>query len=205
MSSKFVVLCGNGGCGKTTLTAELVERLNTDGHSAVAWKFPDNVGTLGKILRQYVTKDVELSARALMPLFLADMVDRQPALEQLLAAGTTVICDRYFYSTMVYQAKHYSPLDIAELVEVLELRLPDLVIHLDLPTYIIEERLKKRGTEGDRFDDVNRDQLEAYKRLYRESLTLYPAVAPETCLHLTEPWTRSGLVEFVLPSILRST
>lgn len=65
----------------------------------------------------------------------------------LLENGTTVICDRYYYSGMVYSAAKGNPalsLSWARTPEV-GLPRPDLVIFLDLD----EEQAKKRGGWGD--------------------------------------------------------
>jgi dTMP kinase len=194
---KFVVIEGNGGTGKSTTRFELVELLNQKSPgSAVGWSFPDKVSPIGKMLRDYLSKEVELSPKALMPLFLADMVDRRGELETLLLAGKTVVCDRYFYSTMVYQAEHYPQSEIAAIVEDLKLVLPDVGILLDLPDYIVAERLQKRGTEGDRFDEVDQARLWQLKFMYRRAMTEFPAVSPRKTLIIQEPWTRSGITSY---------
>ncbi len=100
----FIVFEGIDGAGKTTQVATLAATLRAAGHTVLATREPTNspwgqqirhIATHG---RQGITLDDELD------LFINDRAHHVtteilPALD----AGHTVICDRYYYSTIAYQ------------------------------------------------------------------------------------------------------
>ena len=75
-----------------------------------------------------------------------------------LGRGQHVVSDRSIYSTLAYQG-HGRRLDTADLLSIstwaLEGRLPDLVVFIDVPTQILNERLAKRNL--DRFEREGAD------------------------------------------------
>ena len=104
-SPMFIVFEGVDGAGKTTQLTQLVKWLEQRGTSVVTCKDPGST-KLGEALRSILLNSVDtpISMRAEMMLFTtarAQLVNEivRPA----LAAGKTVVLDRYIYSTIVYQ------------------------------------------------------------------------------------------------------
>lgn len=107
--AKFIVLDGGDGSGTTTQQGLINDYLASKGLQVLCTKNPSK-GVYGLQLRKYLL-DHPLRAgnevayqRAMFGLFLADrreMQDREvrPALE----SGREVVCDRWSYSTLVYQ------------------------------------------------------------------------------------------------------
>ena len=98
---KLIVLEGLDGCGKSFHAKELVNWLTEQGKAVLHAKEPSR-GQIGLLLRKYLKQVAPPIVDAL--LFTADRAEHlereiYPALKQ----GKIVVCERYVYSTIVYQ------------------------------------------------------------------------------------------------------
>jgi dTMP kinase len=134
---RFIVFDGVNGAGKSTLIASLKEALNTRGQNVTVTREP-GATTLGKAIRPILLekRTEPISSRAEVFLFSADRAQHVDfLLRPALRAGDTVLCDRYFYSTLAFQGYGRElPLRQLELISEIAIDglLPDLVILLDL-------------------------------------------------------------------------
>ncbi|HYH95909.1 nucleotide kinase domain-containing protein [Hyalangium sp.] len=108
-AGRLIVLEGPDGVGKSTISAELVRDLSARGHRAELVVFPGReTGTLGHLVYE-IHHDAarfglrSMTAAANETLHIAahlDVIERRivPTLRQ----GTTVILDRFWWSTLVY-------------------------------------------------------------------------------------------------------
>lgn len=149
---KFIVLEGIEASGKTTQVAKLLEAFP----EAVLAKNPTD-GEIGSFIRKEVLGGrTDIPPVAYQYLFSADREIFQLQLIGLLKEGKTVICDRYFWSSVAYGALDKEDLDIENLEEVSlvslsilsmyhQFLIPDLTIYLDVS---LEESLKRlKGSE----------------------------------------------------------
>ena len=154
----FVVLEGGDGAGKSTQVHRLVDALRAGGHDVVRTREPGGT-PLGERVRALVL-DPELGpvdARTEALLFAAA---RAAHVEQLvrpaLAAGRSVVCDRFADSSAAYQgAGRGLGLDrVAELNAWATAGLvPDLTVLLDVPAGTGRARREARdGSAGDRLE-----------------------------------------------------
>jgi len=151
---KFIVLEGTDGSGKSThaklLAAALGERNIPTMHT-----FEPTDRPVGQLLRRYLKGEISTCERTIAGLFLADRLDHITHPEGLIATldkGITVICDRYYYSSIAYNCMSESTEWVTSLnMAAKELLSPDLVIYLDLSPEEMEKRL------------VNRDYKEIYE------------------------------------------
>lgn len=104
-NNMFIVFDGMDGAGKTTQLELFANWLQENGHDVVRCNDPGDTD-IGRKMRQLLLEQQELpiSMRAELLMFMtarAQLVDEiiQPA----LAAGRTVVCDRFVFSTVVYQ------------------------------------------------------------------------------------------------------
>jgi dTMP kinase len=166
---KLIVLEGIDGAGTTTHTKILCDRLRAAGRPALATHEP-STGPIGLLLRQI------LGGRVVVPtssgptaptwttmalLFAADRMDHlQSVINPNLHDGVTVVCDRYDYSSVVYQSVT-SPEDGNAVEWIMQLnrhaRRPDLTLVLDVPAHVAAQRRAERG-ERELYDD---DPLQA--------------------------------------------
>ncbi len=101
--SPFITLEGGDGAGKTTQTGLLVERLQMVGIDVVQVREPGGTA-LGEALRPLIKGEVEASPLAellLLETARAQLVEE--VIAPALAAGKTVVSDRFYDSTVAYQ------------------------------------------------------------------------------------------------------
>lgn len=104
----FVVIEGMDGSGKSTITARLTEQLKQELGEDMVLATREIGGTaFAEQIRAAVSnKEFALCNKAAI---LAVMAARMDHLEKVIypavAAGKVVVCDRFFYSTMVYQGE----------------------------------------------------------------------------------------------------
>lgn len=152
----FVAVEGPEGAGKTTLVAGLAARLRAAGIAVIAVREPGGT-PLAEAARQVVlSPELEMTAGAELFLFLAaraDLVER--VIRPALAAGTTVLADRYSLSTVAYQVYGRGlPRDAVHAA----IRLatgglePDLTLVLDVPPELSRRRQGTRSRGPDRLE-----------------------------------------------------
>ena len=150
MTAAYIALEGLEGCGKSTHTKRLGEHLG-----AVITREPGGT-RIGSLLRGILadTESTDMSPRTEALLMAADRAQHmaevvQPALD----AGRHVVSDRSIYSTLAYQG-HGRRLGVPDLLSIstwaLAGRLPDLVVFIEVPTDVLNQRLAKRNL--DRFE-----------------------------------------------------
>lgn len=140
---KFIVLEGPDGSGTTTHSALLAETLRAQGEDVVLTAEP-TASPIGKFIREQLQAKTIESPSALQLLFCADRAWHiEKVIKPALAAGKTVISDRYVISTLIYGEA--LGLDPDWLVRVntpfLE---PDTMIIALPPLHVCLERIMKR-------------------------------------------------------------
>ena len=160
MTAAYIALEGLEGCGKSTHTKRLGENLD-----AVITREPGGT-RIGSLLRGILadTGNTDMAPRTEALLMAADRAQHmaevvQPALD----TGRHVVSDRSIYSTLAYQG-YGRRLGVPDLLSIstwaLAGRLPDLVVFIDVPTEILNQRLAKRNL--DRFE---REGAEFFARI----------------------------------------
>jgi len=146
MSSRgaFIAIEGLDRSGKTTQVAALQARLDAEGIPVKLLKFPDRTTAIGQMIDSYLRSQSELDDRAIHLLFSANRWELAASIEQLLAAGTTVVCDRYAFSGVAFSAAKGLPLEWCRSPDV-SLPAPDVTLFLD----ITPEQARIRGGYGE--------------------------------------------------------
>ena len=147
----LVILEGLDRSGKTTQVQLLAKRLadeQGEGSRRVeVMRFPDRTTPIGQMIDGYLKSQADMEDHVIHLLFSANRWEAVKKITALLERGTTVVCDRYYYSGIVYSAAKQNPtlsLPWARAPEV-GLPRPDLVVFLNLK----EDEAKKRGGWGD--------------------------------------------------------
>lgn len=162
----FITLEGIEGSGKTTQLGFIADLLKEKGHACVITREPGGT-EIGKKIRRILLDpncDAMDPATELL-LYTADRVQHAKELiRPSLAAGQTVICDRYFDATLVYQG-YARGLDV-ELIERLHRLMlsdlkPDLTLLLDLPPELGLSRAWAQIRDGSRTGMETRFENEA--------------------------------------------
>ncbi len=100
----FIVLEGIDGCGKTTQAMKLAQWLRSNGKIAYMTTEP-TCGKTGVFIRQILSGEEKVDPLTLALLFAADRNEHlKKEVEPALADGKIVISERYYHSTIAYQA-----------------------------------------------------------------------------------------------------
>jgi len=162
----FITFEGIEGSGKTTQVKHVADFLRKKGHDCVITREPGGT-PIGEKIRAILLDPASKGMNPLTELLLytADRVQHvKELLGPSLAAGQTVLCDRYFDATLVYQG-YARGLDI-ELIEQLHKLLlaglrPDITFLLDLPPETGLSRAWAQINNGNRTGRESRFEKEA--------------------------------------------
>lgn len=103
--SRFIVIEGLDGTGKTTQIKLLAEYLEKKGERVFTTAEPTALPT-GKLLRRILGGEVPSDPWATAALFFSDRIQHcagEGGIRERLEGGETVITDRYYFSTFAYQ------------------------------------------------------------------------------------------------------
>ncbi|KHJ85292.1 hypothetical protein OESDEN_14986 [Oesophagostomum dentatum] len=98
----LIVFEGLDRSGKSTQAKRLVNTINASGGSAILLPFPDREEPFGQVIDRYLRKEIDLCERALHLAFSANRWEKAALIEEKIAAGVDVICDRYCFSGVAY-------------------------------------------------------------------------------------------------------
>jgi dTMP kinase len=169
-AGRFIVLEGIDGSGTTTQGQALVASFERQGFAARFTHEPSTL-PLGRLLRQILSGTggaprPEWDAMAL--LFAADRLQHVASeIDPWLAAGITVICDRYDLSSLAYQSAT-APNEGAALPWLRAInqraRRPDLTVVFDVAPEVAEGRRERRGGAPELFErrELQRRLAEIY-------------------------------------------
>lgn len=172
MAGLFITFEGPEGAGKSTQLTRLVQTLQERGLTVTVTREPGGT-PLGTRVRE-VLLDPALDMHPL-PEFLLYSASRaqlvQDVIRPALSRGETVVCDRYFDSSLAYQgAGRGLPLELLRGItqEVTGGLNPDLTLLLDLDPEIGLERAAARGQP----DRLERADLAFHQRVRQGFLQL---------------------------------
>lgn len=155
----FITLEGGEGAGKSTAARGLAEALRAEGHEVVLTREPGGTKGAEAIRALLLNQDLPLDALAQTMLHFAARADHVAGLiRPALARGAIVICDRFYDSTMAYQAygQNVPIAQVRALIELVGLQ-PAITFLLALPEAQAQARLAQRAAATDRYEQMNRD------------------------------------------------
>ena len=193
VSSRFISFEGIDGAGKSTHIAALTERL---ARTAEVVNTREPGGTpLAETLRGLFLHSGMDALTELLLVFAGRRDHLQQVINPALAAGKTVLCDRFTDASFAYQgAGRGMDLSVLATLEawVQEGRQPDLTIWFDLPPAVAAQR-RAAARDADRFEQQD---LAFFERV-RGGYAARAAVAPERFARIDA----SGSVEAVAQQI----
>ena len=170
MIGVLVNLEGIDGCGKSTQSKLLLEKLEGEGEKVIILKEPTK-RPHGQKLWDVLHGKRKATNEEILELFVLDRIQHveekiQPALDD----GTVILMDRYYYSSMAYQVA--GGIDVEEIREKhVFAPKPDVVLIFDLPVSVALERVKGHS-DADEFEKEEHLEKvrEAYLDLENDSL-----------------------------------
>lgn len=152
---KLIVVEGIDGAGKSTLIESLAKKLARHGHRVKLSVWRDSP-TVGPYLRELSAQKTKLCPYAFSAVHAADFAERlRVDILPALAAGETVLCDRYFYTEIVRDRGLGLPAAWSESLFPFAPE-PDLILQLDLSLATSVARIRKRIKKS-RFGRMPRD------------------------------------------------
>lgn len=165
----FITFEGGEGVGKTTQIKHLEATLKAKGHDILLTREPGGTPAAEEIraLLSHPTHGETWTPKAeLMLLFAARDMHIKDVIAPALAAGKTILCDRYIDSTRVYQG-HLQGVDM-NFIHELEKQIvasyfPDLTLIFDLDAAQAMARVQSRGAT-DHYDRGDKAFYEALRQ-----------------------------------------
>ena len=198
LSGKFIVVDGPDGSGKGTQLNRLEIWITAVGGSCVRAKDPGGTAIGDRVRHLLLGHDLsEMDPRCEALLFMASRAQLATELiRPALAAGKTVLCDRYISATCAYQVAAGYP--CGEVIQLGRLAVgetwPHLTIVLDVPPELGFERTGRKPNQSTRrnraaaagqmviFDDATADAMERrpleFHRRVRSLFLELPSVYP---------------------------
>lgn len=170
-TGKFIVFEGLDGAGTTTQMKILGEKYSLRGRNVFLTHEPTD-NPIGRKVRDCLKKKFVTTPSALALLYASDRDDHlyNPlyGINRHLLDGDIVISDRYFYSSLAYQAVECSYEYIKSINT--HFRDADVIIYVDTPVEECMARIEKRGEEKELFEkeEYLRSVSENYKKAFSE-------------------------------------
>ncbi len=141
----LVAFCGIDGCGKTTQLRLAEAWLAERGQTVVCTRQPTDSYRSHPAVRRYFRTNV--AEGGMLNLVRLSAEDRRrhvrEVIEPALAAGSVVLCDRYYYSAEAFFfARGIDPKVVRE--QNRGVPKPLLTVYLDVPTRVCRERILRR-------------------------------------------------------------
>ena len=196
----FVVLEGGDGTGKSTQVALLAAWLETAGTLVVTTREPGGT-PVGRRVRELLLHGDDLAPRAEALLYAADRAHHVATVVRPgLAAGRTVVSDRYVDSTLAYQGGGRG-LDAVELAGISAWAtgglVPDLTVLLDLDPDDARARTDRLTSAPDRLEREGA----AFHAAVRERFLALAAAAPHRYAVLDAAGTPEAVAERVRAAV----
>lgn len=153
---------GIDGCGKSTQSKLLLEKLEGEGEKVIILKEPTK-RPHGQKLWDVLHGKRKASNEEILELFVLDRKQHvEEKIQPSLDNGAVVLMDRYYYSSMAYQVA--GGIDVEEIREKhVFAPKPDVVLIFDLPVSVALERVKGHS-DADEFE--KEEHLEKVREAY---------------------------------------
>lgn len=174
----FIAFEGIDGSGKSTQSALLIQRLRREGIPCYATMEPTD-SPIGSLIRQIMTGRIKTDNKVIAALFAADRLDHLLNEVDGIAAkideGTTVVTDRYYFSSYAYNSVHM-PMDwvIKANEQSSAILRPSVTVFIDVEPDTALERIAKNRFRQELFEKktmlvkVRENYMKAFKLLEKE-------------------------------------
>jgi dTMP kinase len=169
---KFIVFEGIDGSGKSTQIQLLKDRLTKQNMKVYCTMEPSE-RPIGKLIRKILQKKIITTRDALAGLYMSDRLDHlnndEDGIMKKLNAGITVICDRYYMSSLAYNSIGTSIDWVYMLNEkCMNILRPDITIYLELSVKESLDRIANGRDQSELFE--KKEILELVKDNYKEAM-----------------------------------
>jgi dTMP kinase len=155
----FIVIEGADGAGTTTQSKKIADQMDA------YWTCEPTDNSIGEKVDEMISSD-EHSPESIALGFAADrMVHLEEEVIPHLEKGETVICDRYYHSSLIYQSVLGANYKWVKKLNQEALK-PDLTFIMDISAEEGMSRVENRGKDGNIFEELDFQQKVVLK--YRD-------------------------------------
>jgi len=176
MTGRFITFEGIDGAGKSSHIGRLADWLKGKGHAVVVTREPGGT-PLAEALRDIVLhQSMDAMTEALL-VFAARRDHVQQLIRPALAAGSTVLCDRFTDATFAYQGggRRFDLAVLEQLEAWVQAGLqPDLTLWFDLPPRVAAQR-RAAARAADRFEAEDEAFFERVRQGYQRRCQAQPS------------------------------
>lgn len=163
----FIVLEGIDGCGKSTQAKLLCDWLVGEGHEVLLTAEPTN-NVIGLCVKEILSSGKEIDPSALALLFTSDRHEHiKKEIEPALKAGKIVIAERFYHSTVAYQAAQ--GVDRKWLISINSLAIenkPDVTFLLDIGPEVAIPKIQEKDKKFRELLENSRLRVEELRKHY---------------------------------------
>ena len=169
--NKFIIFEGNEGTGKSTHIDFASKHLNKNKIDHIITREPGGTPA-GEDIRKILLdakSNLEPFSESLL-FYAARIINYHDVILRALDNHQTVICDRFHYSTLVYQGLYHSDQSVINLHKVLDSYFSkriSIIFYLDADIETCLERINKRKS-SDKFETKGKDFLIKIKENYEK-------------------------------------
>ena len=148
MPGHLIAFEGLDQSGKQTQAESLRDRLTVNGHTCRLLSFPDYTTAIGSEIAKGLHGERDHAPDVMQLLYVANRYEKRALIEQWIAEGVVVLCDRYMASSIAYgEAQGLDPAWLTEIQRFLPK--PSLTILLDIAP---ETAVGRKAAERDRYE-----------------------------------------------------
>lgn len=172
----FITFEGGEGVGKSTQVQILAEKLREEQKLVEVTREPGGSAVAEKIREILKTSSEIDSITELLLMFAARREHFIKKISPLLLQGYTVICDRFYDSSIVYQGilKH---IPIEQIMYLKNMTIgdfePDLTIILDVSSEVAKKRVVARKLPFDNYDRMSEDEYELIRNGFKKIAEIF--------------------------------
>jgi dTMP kinase len=148
MRGQLIAFEGLDQSGKQTQAEAVGRHLESRGTPSRLLSFPDYATAIGAELHRALHDGRDYPADVMQLLYVANRYEAREQMREWLAAGTTIVCDRYLASSIAYgEAQGLDPSWLADIQRFLPA--PDVTILLDIAP---ETAVTRKASGRDRYE-----------------------------------------------------
>jgi dTMP kinase len=188
-TGQLIVMEGVDGSGKRTQTDLLAHALSARGHACIQVSFPHYDSFFGRMIGRFLNGEfgpleaVDPHFAAL--LYAGDRLEARPQLRAALAAGKTILADRYIASNLAHQGARVAPDQRGEFLawlgrleyEIYGLPAESLVVYLRVLPARAQQLVERKAARG--YTSLKHDLLESDLSHLEQASRVYDALAAE--------------------------
>ena len=175
VNGRFISFEGIDGAGKSTHLDAVAQRLRAGGATVVCTREPGGTPLAERVREIFLHESADVLTEVLLA-FAARRDHLRAVIEPALAAGHTVLCDRFTDATFAYQGGGGGapPAVLAQLEQWVQGDLqPDLTIWFDLPAALAAQR-RAQDRAADRFEQRDLAFFERVRAGYAARMAAAP-------------------------------